>query len=263
MQNDNNDLTKSDLTLEQASEDLKRAQENYDNLMYSNVKPYKEDLDNSKNKNEFTPQLNQQIAFCHCKDYAVPGIITQIYNNSNLVDLKVQIPYEKREVTLKGIDVKSQMKYYLIEQIRPLVKFLDPRTIFVKQEVALANVMRNNEGEIAQSVSDKWVNSGKLDRIPRLDNISTNIIGTYFDPSFFEYKVYCFRGEYVLPITEEKIEAIEVYFPKVKKDNDSRVYENYVDCFNRYFKERYKRWNEGSGKFGKWDRVEIRAIEKI
>jgi len=195
---------------------------------------------------------SQEIAFIDSRLEVVPGIITRV-NPDETYDLEVYIPTSKIEMKWtpdrSSFDRIESTK--LISQGRPRVRASDPRLVFRKQMVALAEAQRGTEG-VLQTHIDTYIPQERKLLVPRFHDFHTSLVGTFFDPSIYNFKVHCFRQE--AEIDHQKFPAVSETFPRKKP-----YYETFAKAYNRYFKE----YHLGRSKKGsKWNSVAIQVYLK-
>lgn len=203
-----------------------------------------------------TFEINQNIAFIHNKLDLVSGYITSINPDGETYDLVVFIPRES--IALKwsknNESFKRKKTMQLIEEVRLKARVCDPRVQFRKVDIPLEQPMQVSNGQGLSSqvdirrfipLTDKNGNP-RLTRIPRLSEFHTNIVGNFFDPQLFYYKIRCFRNE--REINKVKFPTETLIFPTSKP-----FFKTYDKCFARYFKEYHQ-------SRGKWDQVEVLAV---
>jgi hypothetical protein len=195
--------------------------------------------------------LKQPIAFINDKIDVVPGYISQV-NRDGTYDLKVLIPRQRASIKFdrQHTSFDRVVSMELVEEDRLKARPNDPTIVFRKQAVALVDAQRGTEGVI-QTHIDQYLPSGNT-TLPRFHDFHTSLVGSFFDPSLFFYKVWCWRAE--LEIQGQKFPAEEAVFPSKKP-----YFENFGKAFNRFFRE----YHQGMSKTGsKWNRVEIQVKDK-
>lgn len=199
------------------------------------------------------PQLQegQQIAFIHNRIDVVSGVITKLNHDS--YDLEVYIPTTATKVVFNSqrTGFERVTSTTLVAQTRPKARLYDPRTIFKKQMVALSQVQEVDGGG-TQTHVDLFIPQPTLLHIPRFHDFHTSLVGTFFDPSPYCFKVLCWRAE--LELDGQRFPAVTELFPRKKP-----FYTDFNKAFNRYFKE----YHQGMSKSGsKWNRVDIQVFLK-
>jgi hypothetical protein len=193
--------------------------------------------------------INSPIAFIHNRIDVVPGIIRNI-NPDNTYDLEVYIPVSNKKIVFnqEKTSFETVPKIELVSQPRTRARFCDVRTIFRKQMTELTTPQKGTEG-IIQTHIDTYL-PGTIVRVPRFHDFHTSLVGTFFDPSLYLFKVFCWRASQT--IMGENFPAEQVVFPAKKP-----YYTEFAKTYNRFFKE----YHQGMGKGGnKWNRVEIQVF---
>lgn len=205
------------------------------------------------------PRVNEVVAFIANSLWIVPAKITRVYPD-NKVDLQIiNILHEvQRKVTGLGMSrkVEEYESYVQRNSTRLNVREVDPCSIIRKEAVPLDRVQSG--GGLTQTHTDDWVEVAKS-RLPRFQNISTSLVGGWFDPSRWNYRIYCQMYEFEDRELRQKFEAIETTLPS---PTDS--YDLFEDAFRIWFTESFTEDNllYQQGIPHMWDRCEIQAVEK-
>ncbi len=193
----------------------------------------------------------QEIAFIYNRIDLVSGVIVAL-NPDDTYDLECNVPIRVREVKfVKGI---PEVSYKAVLNTLSFLKAspVDPRMQVIKRvttlkELGMDEIPIDEERGTKQTSISMWRDSGRRIRVPRLTDFYAPLVGHFFDPSLFYYRIVCwrasenFRGQGIIP-------EIHQNFPKSKP-----YYTSFSKCFSRYFKEYHKN-------LGKWNRIEMQAI---
>jgi hypothetical protein len=194
----------------------------------------------------------QSIAFIHNRQDVVPGIITNI-NNDNTYNLLVYIPTTQAKIEFDGYKTSFNRtdRIELLEREMLRVRPANPKTIYRKETVALNSPNERGLDGIEQTHVNVYKAVGEASQL-RLHEFHTSLVGTFYDPSIYNYKVHCWRAP--IEVQGQQFPAEQELFPKKKP-----FYESFDKAFNRYFKE-YHQSRSKSG--SKWNRVDIQVFDK-
>lgn len=202
-------------------------------------------------------QKGTKVIYIYNRQDAVPAIIESIHRDREVYDIAALIPNSnvKIEWSADKRAYNRVEKVELVERLFQRVRLDDPRKIFVKTADDLAAPVRGTEG-IIQSQVTRFREAGTLLTVPRFHDWHTSIIGTFFDPSMFKFRIRCWRA--ATRVENQMFPAVEEIFPKNKKQVEGGdFYLDFAKCFNRYFKE----YHLGRSKAGeKWNSVEIQTF---
>lgn len=189
-------------------------------------------------------KVGQQIAFIYSRTDLVTGII-QSLNHNGTYDLYCNIPMRVRK--LKMDRGNPNIYYETTLDTRPFLQAspIDPRIQVIKSVKTLEQIgvpLPGLNSLIQQSSTMTWVDSGHKQRIPRLTEFLAPLVGHFFDPALFYYKITCWRapinlrGQGVIP------EETRIFPDPLKKP----YYTSFDKCFSRYVKEYHnnpEKWN--------------------
>lgn len=193
----------------------------------------------------------QQIAYIYNRTDLVTGIITAI-NPDSTYDLTCDIPMRLRQVKLlRGY---PQITFKTVLDSRPFLRVspADPRMQTVKSVRSLESIgvpLPGPNSLIQQSSTMTWVDSGHRARVPRLTEFLAPLVGHFFDPALFFYRITCWRAQVEIRGQGTIPEEIRVFPNPSKKP----YYSTFATCFSRYLKEYHENLE-------KWDRVTMEAI---
>ena len=191
------------------------------------------------------PEPEKRIALIYNSLFAVPAMIDSI-NEDGTVNLTALIPREHVEIDFENN--ARNVNWELEEATYLRVIACDPCVVIARRAVKLNEPMIDNEGNTVQSITDQWVVAGR-NRMPRLRDMYTSLIGRWFDPALWNYRVRCWRGPWRDRMGEEH-PAVEQFYPKKKE-----IYTEYAKAFQRFYKENFSNQT-------KWHLVEIQPISK-
>lgn len=194
----------------------------------------------------------QPIAFIYNRQDVVPGVITHI-NHDNTYDLRVYIPTTLAKIEFDGYKTSFNRtdRIELVEREMLRVRLANPKTIFRKETVALNSPNERGLDGIEQTHVNVYKAVGIASQL-KLHEFHTSLVGTFYDPSPYNYKVHCWRAP--IEVQGQQFPAEQEIFPKKKP-----FYESFDKAFNRYFKE-YHQSRSKSG--SKWNRVDIQVLDK-
>lgn len=199
----------------------------------------------------------QSIALILNRTDLIPGIISRV-NPDLTFDLECQVPIQVRKMTWKGKPGQSE---YTIRPVfdletRPFLRALpiDPRMQVVKvvtslQDLGMNTIEDKARGHVQTAIS-MWRDSGRRNRIPRLTEFYAPLVGRFFDPSLYYYRVNCWRAAMDIR-GEGRIPEEYKTFPNQSKTPP--YYVEFTKCFKRYAKEYLSNLE-------KWNRVQMEAI---
>jgi hypothetical protein len=196
--------------------------------------------------------IGQHIAFIDNKIDVVPGRIAKV-NNDGTFNLRIYIPLTKSRIKFEQVDMSFSRKEKpeLVEQERLRARFADPHTLFRKNIIPLNDPNQRGLDGIVQTHVNVFTPVGMAPHL-RMHEFHTSLIGTFFDPTIYNYRVYCWRAP--IEVQGTLFPSEERSFPKAKP-----FYADFAKAYDRFFEE----YHLGRSKSGiKWNRVEIMALEK-
>ncbi len=213
------------------------------------------------------------VAYIFNSMWIVPATISRIYPDLRC-DLEIQriIPSSVRKVIGKGTGAKVESSDGFIIQLTPMknVAPCDPRSIIRRNPVLLERPQSG--GGLSQTHTDVWEEVGKS-RLPKFGSMPTSLVGKFFDPSIWNYKICAQMDGFYHKTLQQAFEPIEMNFPIDLNSSFLTFEECFKEWFAEAFESRYmiengiphssKLSRDGEALVGEWTRCEIQAIEKL
>jgi len=203
-------------------------------------------------------EVGQEIAYIYNKEDVVPGVVKAVNDEGDgyfTYDLECFIPSISSRIKWKGSKAYKRKDSAELQPRSFLrARASDPRSTFIKVAQEIPNPVKGQEG-IYQTHTTIFIEAPRKSRVPSMGEFHTSLIGTFFDPSLFFYKVFCWRAE--RQVEKETFPAETLLFPLPKEGETEGIYRDFKKAFSRYFKEYHQGRKRSETK---WNKVTIQAF---